>query len=84
MSLGFVGDLAPFQKLFHQVNAAPGPVTLVIQFLIGGAGRGAKTTMHAATKDGFRLLPFSGIGKLFNQIGLHRGPVTSSCISVRD
>src|SRR5690606_31448879 len=82
---GLLGDLRPFEELFHQVDPATGAVTLVVELLIGRAGGGAETAVDTGPQNGLGLLPLRGIGKLLNEIGLHRVPaLTTSCINVRD
>src|SRR6266481_1812704 len=49
------GDFGAFQHLFDEVNAAPRPVELVAEQLIGGASRRAEAAMHARAQDGIRL-----------------------------
>ena len=71
MFTGFLGHFAAFQEHLHQIDAATGPVPLVVQFLVGWAGCGAETAMHTGPEDLLRFLTFGIIGKLLNQIRLH-------------
>ena len=75
VQLGFPSRLSTLEHLFDQVDAATGAVEFIAQQLIGGTGRGTKTTMHAFAQNGFGLLAFGGALVLGGKLGLHvRGP----------
>ena len=60
-----------FEHLFHQVNAAARAVQLVAQQLVGGAGGGAKTAVHAFAQNGFGRLAVGRVLVLGREMGLH-------------
>src|SRR5690606_41838962 len=55
----------------RQVDAAPGAVQVVAEQLVGGAGGGAKATVHAAAQDAVRLPALGGVANEVRQLGLH-------------
>ena len=61
MSAGsFRGGVA-LQHLFNQVNSPTGAVQLIAQQLVGGAGGGAETAVHAAAQYFIGLLALAGV-----------------------
>jgi hypothetical protein len=64
--------LGAFQHLLDQVDAPARPVELVAQQLIGRAGRGAETTMHAATQDLLGLAAGGGVSNEIGEMGFHQ------------
>jgi hypothetical protein len=56
--LGGTRGLGAFKHLLHQVDAAAWAIEFVAEKLIRGAGRGAKTTVHALAQNGFGLFAF--------------------------
>jgi len=50
--LGAPADLAAFQHLLDEIDAAARPVQLVAEKLVGGASGIAEAAVHAAAQDG--------------------------------
>ena len=79
-----VGDLLPFERLLHEVNAAARAVVLVAEEQIGRTGRGAEAAVHALAQDGVGLASFRRVADEIGQSGLHQGiPVTAPGTSAR-
>jgi hypothetical protein len=73
MQLGFARGRGALKHLFDQIDAAARAIQLVTQQLIRGAGRCAKTAVHALAQDGFGLFAFGRADVLRGQVGLHVG-----------
>ncbi len=73
MLLGALGRGDPFEHLFDQVDASAWAIELVAQQLVGGAGGGAKTAMHAFAQNVLGRLPIGAAQVGGGELGLHRG-----------
>lgn len=71
MRLCLAADGVSFQHLLDQINTAARPVQFVTQQLVGWAGRGTKTAMHAGSQDTLRILDVMIVFKLTADVGLH-------------
>ena len=69
--LGLAGGLGAFEHLLDQVDAAPWAIELVAQQLVGGAGGGAKTAVHAVAHNGFGRLAVGRVLVFGGKRGLH-------------
>lgn len=69
--LGAARGRVAFHHLFDEVDAPAWAVQLIAQQLIGGAGGGAKTAMHAFAQNRFGLLAFGRALVLGGELGLH-------------
>ena len=72
MQLGVAGGCHAFEHLLDEVDTATRTVQLVAQQLVGRAGGGAKTAMHAFAQNRFRLLAVGGVLVFGGEVGLHK------------
>ena len=79
VQLGGTGGLGAFHDLFDEVDAPARAVQLIAQGLVGGAGGGAKTAVHAFAQDGFGLKAVGGALKFRGQMGLHGRSFKGRC-----
>ena len=66
MQLGAGSGGATLEDLLDKVDASTRAVELIAQQLVGGAGRGAETAMHAGAQDRVRL---PALGRILNKVG---------------
>ena len=69
---GARGGRVPLEDLLDLVDAAARSVQFIAQQLVGGAGGGAETAVHATAQDGLGTLAEKAIAILFCKIRLHR------------
>src|SRR5581483_6409221 len=67
-----LGDLGALQRALDEVDAAARAVEVVAEELVGRAGRGAETAMHALAQDGVGLAPLVRIADELGELRLHR------------
>ena len=67
-----LGDRPALQRALPQVDAAARRIEVVAQKLVGRAGRGAKTAVHALAQDGFGFQSFRRTTDEVGELGLHR------------
>ena len=72
MHLRFFSGRFAFKDLLDQIDATARTIQLITEQLIGRAGRGAESTVHALAQNGIRFLTLRCVFDEISEIGLHR------------